>query len=96
MQHGTLLYGLDLETMFRVLNVSRQKITDKMIKNARERVTCVGMHCDAGKMEVYEAIVRAFTEGKDHETGKSSIEELSRAKELAGGKYKSAEWMYLR
>lgn len=39
LQHGTLLY--DLETMFSVLNVSRQKISDKMIQSAKERVTCI-------------------------------------------------------
>jgi lipoate-protein ligase A len=96
LQHGTLLYGLDLKTMFSVLNVSRQKITDKMIKSAEERVTCVGMHCNRGKMEVYEALVNAFTEGKDYEYGTFSIDELARAKELAEQKYKSDEWIYLR
>ena len=96
LQHGTLLYGLDLKTMFSVLNVSRQKITDKMIKSAEERVTCVGMHCNIGKMKVYDALVNAFTENKDYEYGICSIEELARAKELAEQKYKSDEWMYLR
>ena len=82
--------------MFSVLNVSRQKITDKMIKSADERVTCVGMHCNRGKMEVYEALVNAFTEGKDYGYGICSMDELARAKELAEQKYKSDEWMYLR
>lgn len=96
LQHSTLLYGLDLKTMFSVLNVSRQKITDKMIKSAEERVTCVRKHSDAGKTEVYEALVRAFTEGKDYEFGTWSEGELARARELAEGKYRSDEWMYLR
>lgn len=96
LQHGTLLYDLDLKTMFSVLNVSEEKISDKMIKNAEERVTCVRMHSDAGKMEVYEALVDAFTEGKDFEFGGWSRDELARAKELAEGKYRSDEWMYLR
>lgn len=96
LQHGTLLYGLDINTMFSVLNVSRQKITDKMIESAQERVTCVSKHSDAGKMEVYESLIRAFTEGKDYEPGTWSMDELARAKELAEGKYRSDEWMYLR
>jgi len=96
LQHGTLLYGLDLKTMFSVLNVSRQKITNKMIKSAEERVTCVGMHCNRGKMEVYDSLVNAFTEGKDYEFGTCSIDELARAKELAEHKYRSNEWMFLR
>ena len=96
LQHGTLLYGLDLKTMFSVLNVSRQKITDKMIKSAEERVTCVLEHSGAGKEEVYEALVEAFTDGKDFEFGVWSESELERAGELAEKKYRSNEWMYLR
>ena len=96
LQHGTLLYALDLKTMFSVLNVSRQKITDKIIKSAEERVTCVLEHSDAGKKEVYEALVDAFTEGKDFEFGEWSETEITRAKELAARKYGSEEWLYLR
>ncbi len=96
LQHGTLLYDLDLPTMFSALNVSREKISDKMIKNAEERVTCILKHCDLDKRDVYEALVRAFTEGKDFEFGKWSESEIARARELAEKKYKSDEWMYMR
>jgi len=95
-QHGTLLYKLDLETMFSVLNVSRQKISGKMIENAEERVTCISNHCDADKMDVYQALIRGFTDGKDYEIGTWSGAEIIRAKELAREKYRSEEWMYLR
>lgn len=96
LQHGTLLYDLALPTMFSVLNVSREKISDKMIKNAEERVTCILRHCDMDKREVYEALVAAFTEGKDFEFGAWSESEIARARELAEKKYGSDEWMYLR
>ncbi|NJD77351.1 MAG: lipoate--protein ligase family protein [Candidatus Methanoperedens sp.] len=96
LQHGTLLYGLDLKTMFSVLNVSRQKITDKMIKSAEERVTCVLMHREAGREEVYEALLKAFTEDKDYGFGAWNRDELVRARELAEKKYKSEEWTFLR
>ncbi len=96
LQHGTLLYGLDLKTMFSVLNVSKQKITDKMIRSAEERVTCVKMHCEAGKKEVYDALVNAFTEDKDCESGTWSRDEIARARDLAEKKYRSDEWTYLR
>ncbi len=94
LQHGTLLYGLDLHNMFSVLNVSRQKITDKMISSAKDRVTCVRWHCDAGKDEVYTALLDAFTEGKDYETGLLSNAEVARAEELAEKKYRSDRWTY--
>lgn len=96
LQHGTLLYDLDLATMFSALNVSREKISDKMIKSAEERVTCILRHCDLDKREVYEALVAAFTEGKDFEFGTWSEAEIARTREVAERKYRSEEWMYMR
>jgi lipoate-protein ligase A len=96
LQHGTVLYDLDLATMFSVLNVSRQKITDKMIKNAEERVTCILKHGDFDKKDVYKALFEAFTEGKYFEFDTWSESEITRATELAEKKYGSGEWMFLR
>jgi lipoate-protein ligase A len=96
LQHGTLLYDLDLPTMFGVLNVSREKISDKMIKNAEERVTCILKQGDLDRRDVYQALVGAFTEGKDFEFDAWSESEIARARELAEKKYRSKEWMYLR
>jgi len=104
LQHGTLLYGLDLRTMFSVLNVSRQKISDKMIHSAEERVTCILKHCDVDKTAVCGALIEAFacgasktnTQGKEHEFGTWSEREIMRARELAEKKYKTDEWTYLR
>ena len=96
LQHGTLLYDLDLSTMFSVLNVSRQKISDKMIESAQERVTCVLKHCDVEKREVYDALIDAFTAGKEYEFGEWREDEVARAKELAKEKYRSDAWTYLR
>ena len=96
LQHGTVLYDLDLNTMFNVLNVSKQKITDKMIQNAKERVTCILKHVNVDKKDVYEALIRAFTEGKDHEFGAFSKKEIERTEELAEQKYRTDEWLFLR
>ncbi len=96
LQHGTLLYDLDLKTMFSVLNVSTQKISDKMIRNAEERVTCILRHCKVDKWGVYEALVQSFTEGKYFEFGEWSKNEMELARKLAEKKYRSDEWKYLR
>lgn len=96
LQHGTLLYGIDLKTMFSALNVSNEKISDKMIKSAQERVTCVLKQCDLSKRAVYGALVESFTAGKDVEFGTWSGNELARAQELIEKKYGSREWTYLR
>ncbi len=96
LQHGTVLYDLDLATMFSVLNVSKQKITDKMIKNAQERVTCISEHTDVDKKDVYEALLRSFTEDKEFNIGTWNRNEMNRAKELAFRKYQTDEWSFLR
>ncbi len=46
LQHGTVLYKLGISTMFEVLKISKEKISDKLIKNVEERVTCVSRHSD--------------------------------------------------
>jgi lipoate-protein ligase A len=96
LQHGTVLYDLDLATMFSVLNVSKQKITDKMIQKAQERVTCISKHKNADKNDVYLALLGAFTNDKDHEFGTWNKNEIARAKKLAEQKYKTKEWLFLR
>lgn len=96
LQHGTVLYDTDLATMFSVLNVSRQKITDKMIQKAQERVTCISKHKTVDKKDVYQALLGAFTNDKDHEAGTWNENEIVRAKELAEQKYKTKEWLFLR
>jgi lipoate-protein ligase A len=96
LQHGTVLFDTDITTMFSVLNVSRQKITDKMIQKAQERVTCISKHKNADKKDVYQGLFRAFTKDKNHEAGAWNENEISRAKELAEQKYKTEEWLFLR
>ena len=41
LQHGTILYKVDVEKMFSLLNVSAEKISDKLIKSVQKRVTSV-------------------------------------------------------
>jgi len=41
LQHGTILLDTDIKTMFTVLKVSEQKISDKLIKSVEERVTTI-------------------------------------------------------
>ena len=96
LQHGTVLYDLDLATMFSVLNVSKHKITDKMIKDAKERVTCISKYANVDKKDVYEALVGAFTNDKDHEYGTWSKKEIERAQELVDQKYRTEVWLSMR
>ena len=96
LQHGTVLYKTDLRTMFSVLNISTEKISDKMIKSVEERVTSVSKHSSASMEELAEALQKGFTKGKEFELGKLTNEELARAEELARTIYASDAWNFSR
>lgn len=96
LQHGTILYDLDVEKMFSVLKVGEAKISDKMIASVKERVTCVKNHASVSRSELYEALQKGFCEGKKIQAQQISDSELKRAQQLAKEKYASDEWMHLR
>ncbi|HIH19988.1 TPA: lipoate--protein ligase family protein [Candidatus Micrarchaeota archaeon] len=96
LQHGTILFGLDVKKMFSVLNVSAEKISDKMIASVEERVTSVKKNSSATKDQLYDALLKGFTADKKWAFGKYSEEELARADELAKTSYSTKEWNSMR
>ena len=99
LQHGTLLLKSDIATMFRVLKVSKEKISDKLIKAAEERVTNVFKELgrELSVEEVVEALVKGFEGalGVKLVEGELTAHELRLAEELRS-KYASKEWLELR
>ncbi len=96
LQHGTLLYDLDVRTMFTLLKVPKEKISDKMIQSVEERVTKVLNFGSFTIDEVYKAMLSGFTREKEFEIGSLSAEELGRAEELAKKRYSSNDWNFRR
>lgn len=97
LQHGTILYCLDVRKMFSLLKVGADKISDKMISSVEERVTCVSRLKPGLDMEeVHQALIRSFTKGKQFEFGAWKKEELKRAQELAQIRYGSDTWNFQR
>lgn len=96
LQHGTILYDLDVRKMFSLLKVGADKISDKMIQAVEDRVTRVKNFGDITREQTYDALFKGFTDGKKFELGKLSEQELSRAKELAENKYSTNEWNFMR
>ncbi|MCL5427695.1 MAG: lipoate--protein ligase family protein [Candidatus Marsarchaeota archaeon] len=95
LQHGTILYSLNVREMFSLLNVSRDKISDKQIKSVEDRVTCVKDHEEATIKQLYEALLKGFADGLDYSMGKLTHQELDDAMELSGS-YRSDEWNMMR
>jgi lipoate-protein ligase A len=97
LQHGTLLYDVDVERMFSVLKVGQEKIADKLIADVKERVTSVRQQAeDASKEELYDALVKGFGDGKDFGFGRLSEEEMIEASMLAETRYRKDEWNFMR
>lgn len=102
LQHGTILYTVDVRKMFSLLKVGKEKIADKLIAAVEDRVTSVSDVCMSGGREiisqeaVYDALRDGFTEGKKFEIGTWSASELARANVLAGERYRTKEWNEMR
>ncbi len=97
LQHGTILYRLDVATMFSLLKVPKEKISDKFIADVKQRVTSVtDINPQITEQQLKEALVAAFTEGKEFEFGSASSVEMAAAEKLVKERYGSDEWNYLR
>lgn len=96
LQHGTVLYRVDVETMFALLTVSEQKVSDKLIKSVKKRVTSLEEYTTASREALIAALERAFSQGYAVERGDYTPEELGRAAELAEAKYRTEAWNALR
>ncbi|MEM2991477.1 MAG: biotin/lipoate A/B protein ligase family protein [Halobacteria archaeon] len=100
LQHGTILMDSDVQTMFKVLKVSDEKIRDKLIKAVDERVTTIKK--ELKRKPSFEEVEKALRDGfedalqvKLFEDGLTP-EELELAKMLKESKYSSKEWIFKR
>ena len=96
LQHGTILYDLDVRKMFSLLKVSQEKISDKMIKAVEDRVTRLIDFGNFSLDELYQALLKGFTDGKVWEFGKLTDDEAARTEELARARYRTEEWNFKR
>lgn len=93
LQHGTILYTVDLRTMFTVLKVGADKISDKLIEAAEERVTSISkLKPDLSYEDVLKSLTDAFIADKDIVTEPLSETEKNRAQELVKTRYNTEEW----
>lgn len=90
LQHGTILLIADVEKMFSVLKVPSEKIRDKAIFDAKERVVGLNKTFE----EVASALKAGFSEKFDATliVDKLTKEEEIDAKKLAKEKYSNAKW----
>ena len=100
LHHGTLLLSVDFERMFSLLRVPDEKMRDKAIRNARERVTGLEnvLMRAVDVPDLVGRLCRGFedTLGISLEPGTISPEEEGLAREIASEVHDSREWLYER
>lgn len=96
--HASLLVGLDIPLMLRVLKTPFEKISDKEIATVADRVTTVRremgreVKLDEVRARVAEGYAAAF--GVELIPGSFTADELQSISSLQSQKYESADWVY--
>lgn len=97
LQHGTVLLDTDITTMFTVLKVSAEKISDKLIKSVEDRVTTIRRELgrSVSFTEASEAFKTAFPQilGVELFEAGLSCEEHALASKLMKEKYRTWAWI---
>lgn len=92
LQHGTVLFDLEVEKMFSLLKVPHAKLSDKLISEAKERVTCLRDHSSASMADLISSLRAAFTRGINFSQSDLTQKEMEEARTLAREKYANDEW----
>ncbi|OIO58523.1 MAG: lipoate--protein ligase family protein [Alphaproteobacteria bacterium CG_4_10_14_0_2_um_filter_63_37] len=99
LQHGTVLLGVDVERMFRLLQVADEKMRGKLIRDVRQRVTSAEqiLGREVGFGEAAAAMQAGFVEALDLTLTPASLtaDEQKRIPDLLK-KYASDEWVMRR
>lgn len=99
LQHGTILLDVDVKRMFSLLKVPDEKIRDKLISTAGDRVTSVSRELNptVGFNDVKEALIKAFEKRLGAlRAGGLSKEETRNAHRLFKERYSTREWNFMR
>lgn len=98
-QHGTFLVDFDMETMLKVLKISKEKISDKGIKFVEERIITLkkALKREVSIEEAKKALIMGFKEALNVKFYNSelSTDERKIANEIVK-KYMSKEWIFKR
>ena len=100
LQHGTILLDVDIDRMFSLLRVPKEKSAGKLISEAKARVTSLGAMLGrrVDYAECSAALTAGFAEalGIEFSAGSPSAEEEAEAVRLAEGKFSRADWVFRR
>ncbi|MHB9151189.1 MAG: lipoate--protein ligase family protein [Spirochaetales bacterium] len=100
LQHGTVLIKVDVDEMFALLKVPKEKALGKMIADVKERVTSLSdiLRSEIAFEDVAAAMEKGFARALDLDGLEDSPTqaETAKAKELAETKFSTKEWIFKR
>jgi lipoate-protein ligase A len=100
LQHGTVLLDNDVEVMFEVLRVPREKTRGTLIEEVKDRVT--SLRSLLGREVPFEEAAAVFSSGfagalhLEYDGTEVSPREEKRARELGKEKFSAGEWLFKR
>ena len=96
LQHGTVLLDLDVHEMFTILKVPAEKISDKMIADAKERVTSIRdiLQRNVAIEELSAALKSGFSKSLNIHLAEGTLTQKEEAlvERLIEEKYSTDEW----
>jgi lipoate-protein ligase A len=95
LQHGTILLNVDIDKMFTILRVPSEKLKDKIIKDAKERV--MGLR-DTTFDDIASSLKTSFAEKFCTKLIPTylTVQEMNTSHWLAEHKYSSKKWNFKR
>ena len=94
LQHGTILYSVDIEKMFSLLNVSDQKVSDKLIKSVQKRVTSIVDQSGKSMEDLKEVLIAGFSRNRNIEFDDYTDIEKQRAMEITNERFNNDTWTF--
>jgi lipoate-protein ligase A len=85
-------YDLDIEAMLSALRIGEEKVSDKAVKSAEQRVAVMRDYVEAPRSEVIDALTSAFRDAYGGRRGSIDRDVVEAARSLAETKFATDEW----
>ncbi|MFB6146195.1 MAG: biotin/lipoate A/B protein ligase family protein [Halobacteriaceae archaeon] len=92
LHHATLSYDLDVEAMLSALRIGEEKVSDKAVASAEQRVAVMRDHVDASREAVVEALLDAFRSAYGGEPASLAPETVAAAADRAAETFATEAW----
>ena len=92
LHHATMSYALDIEEMLRVLRIGEEKLSDKAVKSAEQRVAVMTDYIDLPRDAVVQTLLDTFIDTYGGTQTELDDALLADARQLAADKFETDAW----